>query len=111
MCIACVLHVNLYLLVGMRMYWEGIFFVCRFRFALGDLHVYHVYIGYLTACVSFCVLRSVAMCIPRNVLMHAYWDIEVCFCMCIGLCVTACVRTALSYCICICIWKRYEKKF
>ena len=102
------------------MHWEGIFW-CVFRFALGTFHVfhvYHVYIGYL---YCICIEIYVAMCIPRNVLIHAHWDIKVCVKV-LGN-VSACVLDYVllhvygyyillhHVCMCICIGKWYEEKF
>ena len=46
-----------------------------------------------------CVLGYVAMCIPRDDLLHAYWDIKVC----VGLLanVSACVLCVMCYCMCL----------
>ena len=51
-------------------------------------------LGHLTACLC---LGYVAMCIPRDDLLHAYWDIKVC----VGLLanVSACVL-----CVTACVW-------
>ena len=67
------------------------------------------------------VLRYVAMCIQRNVLIHAHWDIKVCVKV-LGN-VSACVLDYVllhvygyyillhHVCMCICIGKWYEEKF